>query len=562
MTLRADVVVVGAGPAGSTAALRLATAGRDVMLLDRVRFPRSKVCGDGLTPRAIAALGRLGVWPAIAPDARLVTELRTIDLLTGMARVGPVPSRVEGAPEVGAVVSRTVLDDALRRAAIAAGTRFVATGTVRLLEPGRPGRPARLSVAVDGRPCELEADVVVAADGASSRIAEAAFGSKPGVVRGIGIRQYWRLEASAAFTICVPLLDGAAELAGYGWVFPTALDGANVGVGVVGKSPYPVREIYRRFIDRLSELWGAWRFAMPSSNLEGGALAAGLPPDRVARGGLLFVGDAAGAINPFSGEGIAQAIDSACAAADAVLAVPHRDRRLGDAYWARLMEAFPHTTRHADSLPWLVDRGKTFTREFWHAVSDGARLISRGARRMSLEDGGSTGVAASAEASATWAALRRRLCVRRPLLMELLDGMRDEVMPLIEPILDRVRAWRGAGQGAREQLSLALTLLALVLVVSGDVGHERPAGEQAGVDAVQSWATNSAALGVADILVAELFDALARLPTRWAVTLAEAASAAVARETRALASRAAGGDVARRVSARVARSTSLRTLIA
>lgn len=569
MTLRADVAVVGAGPAGSTAALCLATGGRDVLLLDRIRFPRPKVCGDGLTPRAIAALTRLAVWPAIAPDARLVSELRTIDLLTGTVRTGALPSRVAGAPELGAVVSRTALDDALRRAAIAAGARFVSTGGVRMLEATRPGRRARLTAAIDDRPCELEADVVIVADGAASRIAEAVFGARPGVVRGVGIRQYWEVKAAAAFTICVPLLGDAEEVAGYGWVFPTASGGANVGVGVFGSSPYPVREIYRRFVARLTTLSDAWQCAVPSSDLEGGALAAGMLPDRVANENLLFVGDAAGAINPFSGEGIAQAIDSARAAADAVLATPHRDRRLGDAYWMRLVETFPHTTRHVESLSWLVDRGKTFTREFWHAVAGEARLISRGARRMSLEDGGGIPAHASTEASAAWTALRRRLSLKRPILMQLLDGMRDEIMPLLDPMVEAARSWQPAGEVVRDEVVQALTLLALVLVVTGDVGHERPAREQSGVDATEAWATSSAALGVGDILVAELFDSLARLPTRWAVTLAEAASAAVGSEARALTNRQAGSgvgagirEVARHVSARIARPTSVRTQVA
>src|SRR5689334_14070646 len=89
-----DVIVVGAGPAGSAAATTLAMSGLKTLLVDRASFPRPKVCGDGLTPRALLMLERLGIWSRLQSHAFLVHSVRTLDLRTGDTCIGPIPSRV------------------------------------------------------------------------------------------------------------------------------------------------------------------------------------------------------------------------------------------------------------------------------------------------------------------------------------------------------------------------------------------------------------------------------------------------------------------------------------
>lgn len=563
MSERADVLVVGAGPAGSTAALRLAAAGRDVVLLDRACFPRSKVCGDGLTPRAIDGLDRLGVWPEVARSATFVAQLLTKDLRTGSTSRGPLPSRVEGRTESGAVVSRTVLDDALRRAAVGAGARFEPNAHVRIVEPIRSRGSIRVSTSTPAGPRLFEAAVVIAADGAGSRIAQMAFGESPGVVRGVAVRQYWRVRTPAAFTICIPLSDDRADVPGYGWVFPVGPDAANVGVGVVGEAGRSARALYGRFIALLGRDADAWRDAEPLGPVEGGALAAGMRRERVALGGLLFVGDAAGAANPFSGEGIAQAIEGGVAVADAIASTSTSDRtaRLGDAYWERLVGLYPQSTRNVEWLPWLVDRGRTFTREFWHGVSSDARVVSRAARRMSLDEAsGARRSFSSTRADRAWRELCRRLRARRPLLVQLLEAIRDDATPYVREAVTGCRAADAAAGGWLDDVDVALTIVALVMLLANDTRSGRATTRTREGDELASWAGDAVALGAADILMAELFAVLARLPPRWASAIAREASTVLARATRRAATgrtktrlRADLGDLPRAVATRVAR---------
>lgn len=533
MTERMDVLVIGAGPAGSAAALRLATTGRDVVLVDRARFPRSKVCGDGLTPRAIHGLQRLGVWSEVSRDATIVTELHTRDLLTGAVRLGPLPSRVRGGPEDGAVVSRTVLDDALRRAAVAAGVRFEPMAQVRMIEAVRPGGATRVSATSRRGERVFEATVVVAADGASSRLAQMTFGEKPGAVRGVALRQYWRVRAPTAFTVCIPLADDRDDVPGYGWVFPVGRDVANVGVGVVGKAGCTVRSLYRRFIDLLRRDSAPWREAVPFGPLEGGALAAGIRRERIGTGALLFAGDAAGAANPFTGEGIAQAIDGGLAVADAIASTSDSTARLAAAYWERLVDRYPQSTRSVDSLGWLVDRGRTFAREFWHGVSSETHVTTRAARRMTLDDTpGPSRPFASGRAERAWVETCRRVHARRPLLAQFIEALRDDAAPHLEETIGGLPTGVGVGQSRVEEVDVAVTMVVLVMLLAYDTTTDRPRMSTRDADALASWAGDAAALGIADLLVAELFAALARLPSPWAAALTRAVSTMLARSTR------------------------------
>ena len=530
MSRSSDVVVVGAGPAGATAARQLAASGRRVVLLDRSPFPRAKVCGDGLTPRAIAMLERLEVWPRIRASATLVRRLETRDLLTGDHRTGPLPSRVDDGPAHGAVVSRTLLDDALRRAAMSAGAAFVAEAHVRRVTPARRGGGVQVWVTTGRDERVYEADVVIAADGASSRVAESTFGSRPGVLRGVAIRQYWKVPTTDAFVICMPLRDRAGDVAGYGWVFPVTVDVANVGVGVLSGRRESVREIYRRFVNRLRAMSQSWRQAVPIGPVEGGALAAGLRRDRVATDGLLFVGDAAGAVNAFSGEGIAQALTSGFVAADAIVSVQDVGRKLADRYWDGLVTCFPESTRNVGWLPWVVDRGRVFAREFWHAASTSPRAMSRAARRVSIDERATAPVIdRGATGTGIWTALTRRIADRRPLLAQLLDALESEAAPLAERSVAAFRAAADPSDPPPPDIDLALASIAGVLLLASDPDERPVRDDPVAVDAVAEWATDAMTLGAADLLMAELFQILVSVPARWSVAVGSAASVVVAR---------------------------------
>ena len=304
-----DAVVVGAGPAGSTAALVLARGGARVALVDKATFGRDKACGDLVGPRALALLGSLGLAP---PAGREVGEMMV---------VGPTGRRVllparagRTYPDHGVAVTRLRFDAWLRDAAIAAGAEPV-TGRVAAVRAGT----VELD---DGR--RLAADVVVGADGATSAVAAAAGLVDPGAVLwGFAQRGYVAQDVDRPI---IALWDEAPGhgFPGYGWLFPGEAGAANVGLGLGLRADRSSasRAVARfdAFCDHLRRL-GLLSAPVEGRRL-GGWLKMGMVGTVAARGRIFLVGDAAGLVNPLQGEGIAPAMTSAAAAAEAILAGP------------------------------------------------------------------------------------------------------------------------------------------------------------------------------------------------------------------------------------------------
>ena len=316
-----DAVVVGAGPAGSSAAFHLARRGRRVLMLERRRFPRDKSCGDGLTRPAIAALADMGVLDELA-DERTVRGVRAV-LRDRAARDFEYPVGT-----IGMVVPRRRLDDVLRRRAVTAGASLIERADVQaLLTDGGTVRGVR--VAMDGASWEVVAPVVVIANGASTWLAErAGVVPRSDVGLGVAIRGYYDDVADVAdlLEIHAPLIDpGNREiLPSYAWIFPVGETSANVGVGVFERAPHTnVRRLMDRFVAELvgsgrlveGRRHGAWR---------GAPLRFDFAPARCAAPGFVAVGDAAGMVSPFSGEGISYALESGRLAAEVI------DHNLGD----------------------------------------------------------------------------------------------------------------------------------------------------------------------------------------------------------------------------------------
>jgi geranylgeranyl reductase family protein len=321
---RFDVLVVGAGPAGSIAALVLARAGARVALLDKARFPRDKACGDFIGPRGLQLLSDLGVAEPPGLD------------VGDMVVVGPTGRRVvlpcfDGAayPGRARAVTRLVFDDALRAAALEAGAESYDGRADRPLPAEDAGTtaPGIDGFSVDDR--QLRADFVIGADGATSHVAQSAgLVDEPRVLWGFALRCYLEQRvALPAITLWEPVRWQAFP--GYGWVFPGADGAANVGIGVgtradrrSGAEAARVLPAYLRhlvglgLLDRMPEL--------PLPRRLGGWLKMGMVGTRPADGRVLLVGDAAGLVNPLQGEGIAQAMTSGRAAAEAVLGAPGR----------------------------------------------------------------------------------------------------------------------------------------------------------------------------------------------------------------------------------------------
>jgi menaquinone-9 beta-reductase len=306
---RYDAAVVGAGPAGAVAALCLARAGVRVALVDKRYFPRDKACGDLIGPRGVRLLADLGVAP---PGARQVGDMIVIAPNGSRALLPALPG--DEYPGHALAIGRHRFDAALVDAALSAGAAMIHDRVV-----GLDGNRVRLAGGD-----HVTADVIVGADGAMSRVAEAAgLLDERRALWGFALRGY--VDASVELPYIVLWEPRRWQLfPGYGWVFPTADGGANIGLGLaVGARRQDAR--------RASEHFGAFlRHAahqglLPNSGARerlGGWLKMGTVGTVPARGNVLLVGDAAGLINPLQGEGIAQAMASGHAAAAAIVAGP------------------------------------------------------------------------------------------------------------------------------------------------------------------------------------------------------------------------------------------------
>ena len=349
----ADVIVVGAGPAGSTTAYHLAQAGLDVLLLEKTAFPREKVCGDGFTPRAVKQILAMGIDPDPADGWIRNQGLRIIG--GGMRLELPWPD-LASFPDYGLVRTREDFDEILARQAQKAGARLhertAVTGPV-LDALGRiVGVSARTSNADGSRGDELEfrAPLVVAAEGNSTRLS-LAMGVRKRDDRpmGVAVRTYYTSPRTNDDWLesWLELWDGDRLLPGYGWIFGVGDGTVNAGLGILnsstafGKVDY--KDLLRRWLDTTPEEWG-FREENRTQPIRGAALPMGFNRTPHYTRGLVLVGDAGGMVNPFNGEGIAYAMESGAMAAETIvqaLGRPTDDAR------ERALEAYPAALKDA-----------------------------------------------------------------------------------------------------------------------------------------------------------------------------------------------------------------------
>lgn len=310
-----DVIIVGAGPAGSALAYFLAARGLDVLLLDKSTFPRDKTCGDGLSPRALRVLRSMGLLdPLLAVGWRVNNVL--IFAPNGRPITAPVPP-YDGLPEFALVLPRLQLDDLIRAQAVKAGAEFRSQFNVTdILREG--DQVVGVRAAAPAGPTELRAPLTVLATGASVGLLEHAGLLAAPPAFGRAARTYY--EGVRGLSDTVEFHFDSVPLPGYGWVFPISPTAANVGAGYfvrAGKPPMrnSPRQVMSQFVANpyvANMLDGA----RPAAPPKGYPLRFDFPTARTAFPGLALAGEACGLVNPLTGEGIDYALESAEVAAE------------------------------------------------------------------------------------------------------------------------------------------------------------------------------------------------------------------------------------------------------
>jgi geranylgeranyl reductase family protein len=324
--LKADVVVIGGGPAGAAAAIELARAGRDVMVVDRAAFPRDKCCGDGLTAGALRELGALGLRPSTVPSWQVVEDV-WVRSPSGRAVQFPLP-RSRG--QYAAVAQRVDLDAAILELARAAGAK-VHDGHA-LTDAVHRGDHIEIDIDGIGR---VAARFAIGADGMWSPLRKALGCARQGYLgEWHAFRQYFSDVADGARDMWVWFEPDL--LPGYAWSFPLPGGRANVGFGIQRNRGIPTR--------RMNDLWPELLArpqvravlgdtARPEGPVKAWPIPARVDDTVLAKGRALFAGDAAAATDPMTGEGIAQALITGRLAGRAIsLAGVHDPERVRTLY--------------------------------------------------------------------------------------------------------------------------------------------------------------------------------------------------------------------------------------
>ncbi len=376
-----DVLIVGGGPSGSACAYWLADAGWDVALVEKKVFPRVKTCGDGLTPRSVRQITDMGIEGALA-GAHRFTGLRT----HAYGRVLDLPWPDHPSfPPYGYVITRHDLDAIVNERAVKAGATVWqgAEAVEPIVGDRQPDPTGALAPCVGavvrfketGARREVRANYVVVADGANSR-----FGRALGTSRdrsqpmGMALRGYYRSPGHDQPFIESHLDirdDSGKVVPGYGWIFPLGDGRVNVGVGLLstdrrwkGVNTSTLMEHFVAWAPKEWELDPSTCLGPPT----GGKLPMGLSVGPRVGSNVLVVGDAAGSINPFNGEGIAYGYETGRLAAarlgealsgDGTDALIRYESRLEDAYglYYRVARAFIRMISRPELMALCVGTG-------------------------------------------------------------------------------------------------------------------------------------------------------------------------------------------------------------
>jgi len=373
----ADVLVIGAGPAGSTTAYHLAQAGLDVIMVEKTAFPREKVCGDGLTPRAVRQILRMGIDPR--PEDGWIRNHGLRIMGGGMRLQVEWPDLTEF-PSYGLVRTRLDFDQVLARQAQKAGARLdestTVTGPVLDERTGRivgvRARPVDADPRDQGDVVTYRAPLVIAADGSSSRLALAmGLTKRDDRPMGVAVRTYFTsprheddwLESWLELWDTTP--DGKRHLLpGYGWIFGVGDGTSNVGLGILntsrafGRTDY--KDLLRRWLTSVPPEWG-FTPEYQVGDIRGAALPMGFNRQPHYDRGMLLVGDSGGMVNPCNGEGIAYAMEAGELAADVIVQASGRPTAAAREH---ALQAYPRTLKDVYGGYFTV--GRIFVRAIGH----------------------------------------------------------------------------------------------------------------------------------------------------------------------------------------------------
>ena len=349
-TWACDLLVVGAGPAGSAAAIEASRSGLDTVVLDKARFPRDKCCGDGLTTGALRHLEALGIEPGRLPSWTAIPEIHVVGP-DGRSIHFPLPT---GPGIHAAVCRRRELDAALVDLARQAGAAVLEGHTLTAVRPSESG------VEAEAGGIRFQARYLVAADGMWSPTRRLLGLQEPGY-RGEwhAFRQYLTNVTGPAATELLVWFEPDL-LPGYAWSFPVGGGAANVGFGIQRASGYGIQAMGRTWPDLLRRPHIAAALgpdAKPEAPHRAWPIPANLPRAHLAQGRVLFVGDAATATDPMTGEGIGQALETGRLAARSIVqAGIHRPEAVIERYRRELARGMVADHRLAGVLSRVLER--------------------------------------------------------------------------------------------------------------------------------------------------------------------------------------------------------------
>ena len=311
--MSAEVIVVGAGPAGSAAAAWAARTGREVLVVDAAEFPRDKACGDGLTPRAVEELHQLGLADWL--DGRVRHHgLR----MAGFGSSVQVRWPGQSFPKWSSAVPRTELDDRVRKTAEESGASMLLGCKAVDVSRDSAGRVAEVVLA-DGR--RVSCRHLIVADGARSTLGRV-LGRQwhQQTVYGVAARAYLRSPRADEPWISSDLELRSTEgkiLPGYGWIFPLGNGEVNLGVGALATARRPAEVALRPLLTHYASLKSQqWGFDGPPRAVSSALLPMGGAVSGVAGPNWMLVGDAAACVNPLNGEGIDYGLETGRLAAE------------------------------------------------------------------------------------------------------------------------------------------------------------------------------------------------------------------------------------------------------